>query len=50
MKVEIDICEEAAHAIISVLGNAMMEIGEYMDDAEFDDLHRVVMMLRDEVY
>ena len=50
VKVEIDICEEAAHAIMSVLGNAMMEMGEYMDDAEFNDLNKVVMMLRDEVY
>ena len=50
MNVEINICEEAAHAIISVLGNAMMEMGEYMDDEEYNDLDNLIMMLREEVY
>ena len=50
MNVEIDICEQAAYAIISVIGNAMMEMGEHMDDAEFSDLNKLVMMLREEVY
>ncbi len=50
VNVEIDICEEAAHAIVGVLGDAMMEMGEHMEDKEFDDLHRVIRMLREEVY
>tara|TARA_R100000329_G_scaffold127428_1_gene106133 strand:- start:252 stop:443 length:192 start_codon:yes stop_codon:yes gene_type:complete len=50
VNVEINICEEAAHAIISVLGNAMMEMGEYMDDEEYNDLDNLIMMLREEVY